>query len=356
MVARTHGCSAGSLARVCRHAELLNWETEEEGEGEGEELNRWLAAVAHVAPPSAVSLPTPSAAAPCLTSPLPRSLHPAALTPAVLRQLFPLVGGYDDVKRRLAILLHAFLHPPAAGARVPGVLLQGVSGSGKSLVAASMAALAAPLSFAVFHLQLPALLSPYLGETERALTTLFQQARASVPALVVIDDLPALLATPGGVASRLYATLLNLLDGIEGRGQVMVVATARGAVDEALRREGRLGVTVAMRPLGAEERGEVMRVVGGRDGVPWAEDVEWEEVGRRMEGAVGADLAEVVRRAAWAAWHEGGEGAQEVGMRHLEAVMAEMGWGRRGVSGGGGSSEDDMAALHREVTREGFQF
>ena len=361
----THGLTAGQLVRVVRHAQLLAAEAEEEYPGVDPGFTPWRAAISHVCPSSSDNLLASGASAAGVRGegalPVPLSL---SSSPA---ELFPLVGGYAEMKKRLALVLHTFLRPSPSALPVGGVLLQGGRGTGKSLLASSMAALAPALGFSAFHLHLPSVLSPYLGESERALTSLFSRARAASPSLLVIDDLPSLLPPPSTSSesssssepsNRLYTTLLTLLDGVEGRkGQVMVVATAgEEGVGEALEREGRLGVKLSMRRLEEGERREVVRVVGRREGVEWGDDVDWGEVGKVTKGAVGASLAELVRCSVWAAWREEGERGERVYMRHVRAAMKEMGWEGERAKAEPAVSMDELTAANRAWVDGGMRF
>ena len=165
VVDRTHGFTAGMLVRACRHAALLAVEANQSTAGGGPSLRHWLQAVDHVAPPSSDNTLLSSCLSVAATSSEPSIPLSLSSPPA---DLFPHVGGYADIKKRLAAVLQSFLHPSSSSSRASGVLLQGASGTGKSLLASSIASLSTSLSFSAFHLHLPSLLSPYLGESERA--------------------------------------------------------------------------------------------------------------------------------------------------------------------------------------------
>ena len=366
---RMHGCSVRQLVSVWRYATLLWAEESMERKGEGEtqeedqiDWKQWEAAIQTVSSPTTTfSLLPPTS---LMSSP---SLQPTAADP------FPFVGGYTGLKKHLLLLIHSFLRPThlqqhsshtlATFARPTGILLHGPAGCGKSLLVSSLAGLAASSGglggapFGVVRLHVASVLSPYLGESERQLRAVFEQAKASAPCLLLVDDIDALTGSRGdaggeggggagdevGGATRLLTTLLVLLDGIDSSSatqSVLLIATASSpaTLDSALLRPGRLSNQLLVELPTADDRRQIVQRVAEVDGVVWGSEdggMQWDEVARRTRGCNCADLCGLVRDSVWIAWREwrDGERQQEqqqqapsgVEMRHLRQAMDAIG-------------------------------
>ena len=381
VASRMHGCSVRQLVSVWRYAMLL-WVEERMVNKEGQEQcvagsrcnggiswKQWETAILTVAPPTTSSslLTTTSST----SSP---SLQPTAADP------FPLVGGYTALKKHLLLLIQSFLHPRqvqlrqsrvthtlATFARPTGILLHGPSGCGKSLLLSSLAALAnasagtatgsgggssgvilGGVLFGVVWLHVASVLSPYLGESERQLRTVFEQAKANAPCLLLVDDLDVLVGSRGdgsgedggggggeeeGGATRLLTTLLVLLDGIDSSATqpVLLIATASSpsALDSALLRPGRLSNQLLVGLPTAGDRRLIVECTAHLDGLGWDESGMYRsEVSRRTRGCTGAELCGVVRDSAWLAWRNkraGGEQEGRIEMRHVRDAMSAIG-------------------------------
>ena len=164
------------------------------------------------------------------------------------------IGGYDNVKKRLLQLNGGNSNENTSAVlkakRVTGILLHGPSGCGKTKM---VEAFACETNSYLILLRASALLSPYLGESERILRETFKNASISSKSILFIDEIDAIIparnfdksagATPIGIGERLLSTLLNCMDGLVDNPNVLVVAatTRLDTVDPALRRPGRLG-------------------------------------------------------------------------------------------------------------------
>ena len=168
----------------------------------------------------------------------------------------------------------------------------------------------------------PELLDKYVGESERAVRSLFARARASAPCIILFDEIDALAPRRGGgplgvsgatsseasgVTDRVVNQLLTELDGLESRGRVYVVAATNRPelVDPAVLRPGRVDKLLYVPLPSPDDRVSILKAATRR--ATLSEDVDLEIIGRdaRAEGFSGADLAAVVRDAGLAALDAG---------------------------------------------------
>ena len=247
------------------------------------------------------------------------------------------VGGLGDVKQRLKEAVEwSERHPDAmrrVGAKPPkGILLYGPPGCSKTMLARAVAS-ASGRNF--LTVKGPELYSKWVGDSEKAVRSLFARARASAPSVVFLDELDGLVgarssgSSSGGegpsVHDRLLTQLLSEMDGLQtGRGDAsdavaVVAATNRpDLVDAALLRPGRFDRLLFIPPpRTAEDRAEILRVKLRR--TPVGADVNLDMLAMATQGYTGADLAAVCREAALAALEEDVD-ATEVCARHFAAA------------------------------------
>lgn len=180
-----------------------------------------------------------------------------------------------------------------------GVLLFGPPGTGKTLIAKAVASETDANFMAVSG---PEIMSKYYGESEKHLRDIFDEAEKSAPSIIFLDELDAIAPkraeVTGEVERRVVAQLLSLMDGLKGRGQVIVIgATNRpNALDEALRRGGRFDREIEIGIPDRVGRLEILQV--HTRGMPLAEDVSLKETADKTHGFVGADLSALCKEAA----------------------------------------------------------
>ncbi|MDD1682054.1 MAG: AAA family ATPase, partial [Methanoregula sp.] len=180
-----------------------------------------------------------------------------------------------------------------------GVLLYGPPGTGKTLIAK---AVASESGAHFIHIAGPEVISKYYGESEQKLRDIFDEARENSPSIIFIDELDSIAPrredVTGEVERRVVAQLLTMMDGLEERGQVVVIgATNRvDAIDAALRRPGRFDREIEIGVPSEPDRIEIMKI--HTRGMPLAEDVNLDTLAQQTHGFVGADLAALAREAA----------------------------------------------------------
>jgi transitional endoplasmic reticulum ATPase len=214
------------------------------------------------------------------------------------------IGGLrEEIERVREMVELPMKHPELfekLGIKPPkGVLLYGPPGTGKTLLARAVAS----ESNAYFiPLNGPEIMDKYYGESERKLREIFKEGEENAPSIIFIDEIDSIAPkreeVRGEVERRVVAQLLALMDGLVGRGNVIVIgATNReDAIDPALRRPGRFDREIEIGVPDKAGRKEIMQI--HTRGMPLAEDVKLEEIASVTHGFVGADLEALTREAA----------------------------------------------------------
>lgn len=204
-----------------------------------------------------------------------------------LREMVELPLRYPELFQRLGV------DPPK------GVLLHGPPGTGKTRLAR---AVANESSAEFFLINGPEIMGSAYGESEKKLREVFEAATKAAPSIVFIDEIDSIAPKRGQVTGeaekRLVAQLLTLMDGLEARANLVVIAATNRpeAIDEALRRPGRFDREIVIGVPDERGRREILTI--HTRGMPLAGDVELGELSRTTHGFVGADLAALAREAA----------------------------------------------------------
>jgi len=180
-----------------------------------------------------------------------------------------------------------------------GVLLHGPPGTGKTLLAK---AVANETSASFFSIAGPEIISKYYGESEQQLREIFEDATEESPSIIFIDELDSIAPkredVTGEVERRVVAQLLTMMDGLETRGQVIVIgATNRvDSVDPALRRPGRFDREIEIGVPDEVGRKEILQI--HTRGMPLSDDVSLDYLADETHGFVGADIESLTKEAA----------------------------------------------------------
>ncbi|MBO9498669.1 MAG: CDC48 family AAA ATPase [Novosphingobium sp.] len=214
------------------------------------------------------------------------------------------VGGMGDTIRQLQEMVELPLRYPELFTRLgvdppKGVLLHGPPGTGKTRLAQ---AVASESDAEFFIINGPEIMGSAYGESEKALRDVFEEAARASPSIVFIDEIdsiaPKRSEVRGEAEKRLVAQLLTLMDGLDARANLVVIAATNrpDAIDEALRRPGRFDREIVVGVPDEKGRREIIAI--HTRGMPLGKGIDLDELARTTHGFVGADLAALAREAA----------------------------------------------------------
>ncbi|MEM0115511.1 MAG: CDC48 family AAA ATPase [Fervidicoccaceae archaeon] len=219
------------------------------------------------------------------------------------------IGGLKNVIQRVRELIELPLKYPEVFKRLgidppKGVLLYGPPGTGKTLLAK---AVANETQSYFISINGPEIMSKFYGESEQRLREIFEEAKKHAPTIIFIDEIDAIAPkrdeVVGEVERRVVAQLLALMDGLEARGDVVVIAATNrpNAVDPALRRPGRFDREIEIPLPDRQGRLEILQIHTRNmplESSDPREKVDLEKLADITHGYTGADLAALAREAA----------------------------------------------------------
>lgn len=204
-----------------------------------------------------------------------------------MREIVELPLRHPELFNRLGVEPHS------------GILLYGPPGCGKTLIAK---VLASESEASMYSINGPEIMNKYYGETEARLRNIFKEAKDNSPSIIFIDEIDAIAPKReevyGDVEKRVVAQMLALMDGLNDRGNVIVLgATNRQAsVDPALRRPGRFDREFEISVPNEDGRYEILLI--HTIGMPIASGIDLKDLASELHGYTGADIKSLCREAA----------------------------------------------------------
>ncbi|MCJ7571787.1 MAG: CDC48 family AAA ATPase, partial [Candidatus Thermoplasmatota archaeon] len=214
------------------------------------------------------------------------------------------IGGLHDEILKVREMIELPLKHPELFDRLgidppKGVLLHGPPGTGKTLIAKAVA----NESGANFYtINGPEIMSKFYGQSEENLRKIFEDAEKNAPSIIFIDEIDAIAPkrseVHGEVERRVVSQMLTLMDGLKGRGKLIVIGATNlpEILDPALRRPGRFDREIIIGAPDREGRKEILQI--HTRGMPLTEDTKLDDLAEFTYGYVGADLAALAREAA----------------------------------------------------------
>jgi transitional endoplasmic reticulum ATPase len=214
------------------------------------------------------------------------------------------IGGLKDEIQKVREMIELPLRHPEVfeklGIEAPkGVLLYGPPGTGKTLLAKVVAN---ETSAHFISISGPEIMSKFYGESEARLREIFKEAKDKAPSIIFFDEIDSIAPkreeVMGEVERRIVSQMLSLMDGLETRGKVIVIAATnrQNALDPALRRPGRFDREIEIRVPDRRGRLDILQI--HTHNMPLYEDVDLSKVAAITHGFVGADLEYLCKEAA----------------------------------------------------------
>src|SRR5881409_2547760 len=214
------------------------------------------------------------------------------------------IGGLKEEIQKVREMIELPLRHPEIfeklGIEAPkGILLHGPPGTGKTLLAK---AVASESNAHFISISGPEIMSKFYGESEARLREIFKEARDKAPSIIFIDEIDSIAPkreeVTGEVERRVVSQMLSLMDGLEGRGKVIVIAATnrQNSLDPALRRPGRFDREIEIKVPDKNGRLEILQIHARN--MPLDPDVDQGRIAAISHGFVGADLEYLCKEAA----------------------------------------------------------
>ncbi len=214
------------------------------------------------------------------------------------------IGGLHDEILRVREMIELPLKHPELFDRLgidppKGVLLHGPPGTGKTLIAK---AVANESGASFYTINGPEIMSKFYGQSEENLRKIFEEAEKNAPSIIFIDEIDAIAPkrseVHGEVERRVVSQMLTLMDGLKGRGKLIVIGATNipDSIDPALRRPGRFDREIRLGVPDRKGRKEILQI--HTRGMPKGKKYNVNHLADITYGFVGADLDALAREAA----------------------------------------------------------
>lgn len=214
------------------------------------------------------------------------------------------IGGLDTVIQKIREMIELPIRHPELFKRIgidppKGVILQGPPGTGKTLLAR---AVAYETDAHFISVSGPEIMSKFFGQSEENLRKIFEEAREKSPSIIFFDEIDSIAPKrdegKNQVESRVVAQLLSLMDGIEERGEIIIIGATNqiNNIDIALRRPGRFDREIEISVPNKEGRYEILLI--HTRGMPLNKDIDLNLIAEKTHGFVGADIQSLVKESA----------------------------------------------------------
>jgi transitional endoplasmic reticulum ATPase len=214
------------------------------------------------------------------------------------------IGGLEGAIQKIREMIELPIKHPELFERIgidppKGVLLHGPPGTGKTLLAK---AVAYETDSHFISISGPEIMSKFFGQSEENLRKIFEEGKENSPSIIFLDELDSIASKreegKSQVESRVVAQLLSLMDGLEGRGEVIVIGATNkvNSIDPALRRPGRFDREIEIKVPDTKGRHEILQI--HMRGMPLEKTVDINLIAERTHGFVGADIKALCKEAA----------------------------------------------------------
>jgi transitional endoplasmic reticulum ATPase len=214
------------------------------------------------------------------------------------------IGGLHEEIQKVREMIELPLKHPELFDRLgidppKGVLLHGPPGTGKTLIAK---AVANESGASFYTINGPEIMSKFYGQSEENLRKIFEEAEKNAPSIIFIDEIDAIAPkrseVHGEVERRVVSQMLTLMDGLKGRGKLIVIGATNipDTLDPALRRPGRFDREIRIDAPDRVGRKEILQI--HTRGMPMENNVKLDDLADITYGYVGADLAALARESA----------------------------------------------------------
>ena len=214
------------------------------------------------------------------------------------------IGGLEGEIQKIREMIELPIRHPELFEKIgidppKGVLLYGPPGTGKTLLAR---AVAYETDAHFINISGPQIMSKFFGQSEENLRVIFEEAKEKAPSIIFLDELDSIAPKreegKSQVESRVVAQLLSLMDGLEGRGEVIIIGATNQVnnIDIALRRPGRFDREIEINVPNADGRYEILLI--HTRGMPLDKDVQLKLLAEKTHGFVGADIQALAKEAA----------------------------------------------------------